>query len=59
MCDLEELENQPVAPVSSMLAKATTTDVIHTSRVEQFWNPTLHHVPKTKFVHHAGELIIT
>jgi hypothetical protein len=59
MCDLEELENQPVAPVTSMLPKTAMKDIIHANGIEQFWNPALHHVPKPKLIHHTSELIIS
>ena len=59
MCDLEELEDQSVAPVTGVLPKASTEDIIHANRIEKFWDPALHHVPKPKLIHHTSKLIIS
>jgi hypothetical protein len=44
---LQQTENETIAPMTSVFAKAPPLDVSSTYVVEQFGNAALQHIPKT------------
>jgi hypothetical protein len=58
MSDLKELQDEAVAPVTSMLTQPKSLNVIHMGGVEKFRNTPFHHVQKAEIVNYGGKLMV-
>jgi hypothetical protein len=56
---LQQTENEAIAPMTSVFAKASPLNVSSASVIEQFGYAALQHISKTKVVNHAGEVTIS